>query len=77
MVGVRYLLLIHLYMDDLGKLIHQKRPGIPQVVRMTALDLNDIDLLVQKGDLARNGVDLINRGLQLVVDGNLKVLQPL
>ena len=70
-ITVGYFLFLDLGRYDLGKFIYQRCTLVAEFVGMSPLHLNDIDLLVEHGDLLGDGIDIVDRRLDLIIDGSL------
>ena len=68
MDAVGYLRLFHLHAYPLGQLIDQQRALVAQFIGVGPLQLNDIDLLVQQGNLLRNAVDILYLGSDFLIE---------
>ncbi len=67
--------LLHLYIDNLGKLVKQKLSPVSELVCLLSRQLYRIDLLIQSGDLSRQGIHLVDLKLDLLIGILLKSLQ--
>ena len=77
MVCIRDRHLGNLSRHNLGQLINQQRTLVAQLVCVAALNLNDVDLLVQYRYLLRDRVDILDRGFDLIVRPFLDISQSL
>ncbi len=68
-------ILHNLDIHDRRQFIQQDIPLIPQFVGYRPVDLYQIDLLVHRSQILRNGIDMIDTDLDLVIDVSLQVLQ--
>ena len=75
MVRIRDRHLGNLGRHNLGQLINQQGSLVAQLVCVAALNLNDVDLLVQYRYLLRDRVNILDRGFDLIIRPLLNIGQ--